>query len=40
MNLSLIEAWKKYKVPCEYNNIDFDANNTSHYNIRSKKSAM
>ena len=40
MHLSLIEAWTKCKVPCEYNNIDFDADNTSHHNIRSKKSAM
>ena len=39
MHESLIEVLKDYKVSCEYNNIDFDADKTLQYKTLRKEMA-
>lgn len=39
MHSSLIETLKEYKVFCEYNNIDFDADKTLQYKTLRKEMA-
>ena len=39
MHTSLIEALKDYKVSCEYNNVDFDADKTLQYKTLRKEMA-